>query len=150
MTDPTPVAPLDLLAKMIKGEVPPPPVARLVGFRLVEVGRERAVFEMDADERHANPMGTLHGGIVCDLADAALGTAFATTLEAGQSYTTLELSINFLKPVWKARLRATGKVVKRTKRTGLTEVEVRDESGSLVAWGKSTCLVLQGEEAAGR
>ena len=99
MTDPTPVAPLDLLAKMIKGEVPPPPVARLVGFRLVEVGRERAVFEMDADERHANPMGTLHGGIVCDLADAALGTAFATTLEAGQSYTTLELSINFLKPV---------------------------------------------------
>lgn len=150
MTDSRPTAPLELLAKMIKGEVPPPPVARLVGFRLVEVARERAVFELDADERHANPMGTLHGGIVCDLADAALGTALATTLEAGESYTTLELSINFLKPIWKARLRATGKLVKRTKRTGLTEVEVRDETGSLVAWGKSTCLVLRGEEATGR
>jgi uncharacterized protein (TIGR00369 family) len=139
-----------VLQAMARGELPPPPVARLVGLELLSVEHSRTRFRLQAGQRHLNPMGTLHGGILCDLADAAMGTAFATTLEAGQSYTTLELSINFLKPIRSAVLTAEGRIVKRTRRTGLTECDVVDEGGSLVARAKSTCLVLEGTDAAGR
>jgi uncharacterized protein (TIGR00369 family) len=135
---------------MIRGEVPPAPVSTLVGFRLLEVEPGRAVFEMDAGPAHANPMGTLHGGILCDIADAAMGIAYASTLAEGESFTTLELKINFFKPVWKARLTATGRIVKRGKTVGMTECDVVDESGSLVARASSTCLTLAGKLAEGR
>ena len=141
---------LQMLEAMVRGEMPPPPVAKLVGFELVAVEKNVTRFRLEAAERHANTMGTLHGGILCDLADAAMGTAMATTLEAGQSYTTLELSINFLKPIRSGVLTAEGRVVKRTRRTGLTECDVLDEKGSLVARAKSTCLVLDGKDAEGR
>src|SRR4051812_33068527 len=114
---------LEQLQAMVRGEAPAPPVARLIGFQLVEVAPERAVFRLDVDERHANPMGTLHGGIVCDIADAALGCAIASTLAPGESYTTLELSVNFLKPVWKTTLTAPASVVKRTRQTGVSTCE---------------------------
>jgi uncharacterized protein (TIGR00369 family) len=135
---------------MLRGEAPDPPVARLVGFHLVAVAPGTAVFEMEAGPQHANPMGTLHGGILCDIADAAMGIAYASTLEEGESFTTLELKINFLKPVWKALLRAEGHVVKRGRTVGLVECDVVDETGSLVARASSTCLTLSGKEAAGR
>jgi uncharacterized protein (TIGR00369 family) len=135
---------------MLRGEAPDPPVARLVGFHLVAVAPGTAVFEMEAGPQHANPMGTLHGGILCDIADAAMGIAYASTLEEGESFTTLELKINFLKPVWKALLRAEGHVVKRGRTVGLVECEVVDETGSLVARASSTCLTLSGKKAAGR
>jgi uncharacterized protein (TIGR00369 family) len=141
---------LERVQAMIRGEAPDPPVARLVGFRLVSVVPGRAVFEMEAGPQHANPMGTLHGGILCDIADAAMGIAFASTLEEGESFTTLELKINFLKPIWKARLRAEGHVVKRGKTVGLVECDVVDETGSLVARASSTCLALAGKMAEGR
>jgi uncharacterized protein (TIGR00369 family) len=141
---------LDVMRAMVDGRQGAPPVARLIGFQLVEIDRDRAVFRMQAEERHTNPMGTLHGGVLCDLSDAAMGCAFASTLEAGQSYTTLELSINFLRPVFQASLTATGHVVKRTRKTGLIECDVTDEEGRLVARAKSTCLVLEGEDAKGR
>src|ERR1700681_1774921 len=126
--------------QMIAGEVPPPGVANLIGFRLVSIEPGRARFELDADARHFNPMGTLHGGVLCDIADAAMGMAYASTLDEGESFTTLELKINFLKPVWKARLRAEGHIVKRGKTVGLVECDVVDETGSLVARASSTCL----------
>ena len=141
---------LQMLEAMVRGELPPPPVAKLVGFELLSAEKNRTRFRLQAAERHLNPMGTLHGGILCDLADAAMGTAFATTLEAGQSYTTLELSINFLKPIRTGVLTAEGRVVKRTRRTGLTECDVLDEKGGLVARAKSTCLILEGKDAEGR
>ena len=141
---------LQMLEAMVRGELPPPPVAKLVGFELLSVEKNRTRFRLQAGDRHLNPMGTLHGGILCDLADAALGTAMATTLEAGQSYTTLELSINFLKPIRSGVLTAEGRVVKRTRQTGLTECDVVDEKGSLVARAKSTCLVLEDKDAQGR
>jgi uncharacterized protein (TIGR00369 family) len=141
---------LERVQAMIRGEAPDPPVARLVGFRIVAVTPGRAVFEMEAGPQHANPMGTLHGGILCDIADAAMGIAFASTLEEGESFTTLELKINFLKPVWKGRLRAEGHIVKRGKTVGLVECDVVDEGGSLVARASSTCLTLSGKTAAGR
>ena len=91
---------LDLLQRMIAGEIPPPPVAKLIGLELLEADEGRALFRLRAEDRHKNPMGTIHGGVLCDLADAAMGCAFATTIAPGQTYTTLELSINFLKPFW--------------------------------------------------
>ena len=135
---------------MIRGDIAPPPVAGLVGFRIVEVEAGRAVFEMEADTRHANPMGTLHGGILCDIADAAMGIAYASTLGEGESFTTLELKINFFKPVWNAKLRAEGRIVKKGKTVGMTECDVFDEKGSLVARASSTCMTLAGETARGR
>lgn len=142
--------PLEGLQAMIRGEVAAPPVARLIGFELVEAEAGRTLFRMTVDERHLNPMGTLHGGILCDLADAAMGSGMATTLQAGQSYTTIELAITFLKPILRGTLRARGTVVKRTRKLGLLECDVTDEKDSLVARAKSTCLVLEGEDAQGR
>ncbi len=141
---------LDAMRAIVSGDHEPPPIARLIGFQMVEIERERAVFRLEAEERHTSPLGTLHGGVLCDLSDAAMGCAFASTLEPGQSYTTLELSINFLRPVFRGLLTATGHVVKRTRRTGLIECDVTDAEGRLVARAKSTCLVLEGEDAKGR
>lgn len=135
---------------MIGGAVEPPPVARLIGFEFVSIDLGHSVFEMTAGPQHANPMGTLHGGVVCDLADAALGTAMASTLEDDESFTTLDLTVKFLKPVWNARLRATARLVKRTRSLGLLECEVTDDTSSLVARVYSTCMVLRGEQARGR
>ena len=75
---------LELAQKMQRGEAPPPPIGRLLGFVLKVIEPGRAVFEMEADERHHNPMGTLHGGVYCDLADAAMGYAYAATLGRGR------------------------------------------------------------------
>src|SRR5258708_30199336 len=82
------------------------PGARLIGFEAKEIGDGRAVVTLAAGERHANPMGTLHGGILCDIADAAMGMAFASTLAPGESFTTIELKINFFRPVWESQIRA--------------------------------------------
>ena len=141
---------LERVQAMIRKEAPNPPVADLVGFRVLDVSPGRALFEMEAGPQHANPMGTVHGGILCDLADAAMGIAFASTLGEGESFTTLELKINFVKPVWTARLRAEGRIVKRGKTVGLVECDVHDETGSLVARASSTCMMLSGAMAAGR
>jgi uncharacterized protein (TIGR00369 family) len=141
---------LGLIHAMLRGEAPPPPVGTLLGFRLTSIGDGEAVIEMEADGRHANPMGTLHGGILCDIADAAMGMAYASTLDEGESFTTLELKINFLRPVWNAKLKAVGKVVKRGQTIGLAECDVTDEHQRLVARASSTCMTLKGGEAQGR
>jgi len=142
---------LDLMQKMIAGEVPPPTVAQTVGFTALEVRSDFAAFEMDATpQRHANPMGTVHGGVLCDIADAAMGVAWASNLLQGETFTTLELKINFLKPIWEARLRAEARVVKRGKTVGLAECDVRDAKGDLVAHATSTLMTLRGEQAKGR
>ena len=124
-------------------EQPLAPVAKLVGIRPKSVQPGRALLEMDADERHHNPMGTLHGGIYCDLADLAMGWAFASSLKEGESFTTLELKINFLKAVRKATLTAEARVVSGGRTIGFVECDVRDESGRLVARASSTCMVLR-------
>jgi uncharacterized protein (TIGR00369 family) len=141
---------LEAIGRVARGEVPQAPVARLIGFELTSIGHGESVIELQAGDMHANPMGTLHGGILCDIADAAMGIAFASTLEDGESFTTLELKINFLRPVWKDKLRASGRVVKRGKSVGMVECDVTNSEGALVARSSSTCLVLRGEQAAGR
>ena len=86
---------LDRLRQVLSGDAPPAPVATLIGFTLREVERGRAVIDLEADARDANPMGTLHGGVLCDIADAAMGVAYASTLDEGETFATVELKINF-------------------------------------------------------
>jgi uncharacterized protein (TIGR00369 family) len=126
------------------------PVARLIGFHPRTISEGCAVATLTTGPQHANPMGTLHGGILCDIADAAMGVAFASMLKAGQSFTTIELKINFFRPVWEAQLKAEAKVVRRGSTLGYVECEVTDEQGRLVAKAASTCMVLDGKSAQGR
>lgn len=145
------------MAKFIKhviavqrGEAPMPPVGKFLGMRITEVSDGRVSMQMNVDQRFSNPMGTLHGGIICDLADAAMGTSFVTTCEEGESYATIELKCNFLRPVWETVLTANAWVVHRGRTIGLTECEVRDDKDRLVAKLSSTLTVLRGEVAKGR
>ncbi|MBA3843194.1 MAG: PaaI family thioesterase [Actinobacteria bacterium] len=117
---------------------------------MTEVDPGRIVFVLEAGPQHASPLGTLHGGIICDLADAALGCAHASLLEDGETFTTLELKINFLKPVWAGKLTAVATAIKTGRTIGLTECRVTDASDSLVAFATSTCMTLRGEAATGR
>jgi uncharacterized protein (TIGR00369 family) len=128
----------------------PPPVAELIGIDVERAEGGETVMTLVAEERHSNPMGTLHGGILCDLADAAMGMAYYSTLDQGESFTTLELKINFLRPFWTGRLVARGRVVSKGRTVGMTECEIDDEQGRLVAKATSTCLTLRGDAAAGR
>jgi uncharacterized protein (TIGR00369 family) len=141
---------LDMLKKVQRGELPPPPVATLIGFTIGSIEPGRVVMEMEAGPQHSSPLGTVHGGILCDLADAAMGMAYASSLDDNETFTTLELKINFLKPVWSGRLTATGYVVKSGRTVGLVDCDVHDEKQSLVARASSTCMTLRGAEAAGR
>jgi uncharacterized protein (TIGR00369 family) len=138
------------MKKALAAGSPFSPFGEFLGFRIVEVEDGAATIEFTASEKHTNPMGTLHGGVLCDIADAAMGISFASTLEENESFTTLELKINFLKPVWNDTLRASGKVVRRGRTVGMVECDVTNAKGDLVARSTSTCLVLRGEQAAGR
>jgi uncharacterized protein (TIGR00369 family) len=128
----------------------PPPVAELIGFRVAEVAPGRAVVELVAGPQHANPLGTVHGGILCDIADAAMGVAYASTLGAGETFTTIELKINFLRPAFTGRLVATARLVKSGRTIGLAECDVEDAEGRLIARASSTCMTLRGDSAVGR
>ena len=133
-----------------RGEMAPPGITKLLDMHIVDIEAGRVVMELDVDERMANPMGTLHGGILCDLGDAAMGLAFASTCADDESYATIELTCNFLRPVWKTRLRANAHVVHRGKTIGLTECEILDERQRLIAKLSSTLIVLRGDAAKGR
>jgi uncharacterized protein (TIGR00369 family) len=128
----------------------PPPVAELIGIEVVEAGGGACTMRMEAGEQHSNPMGTIHGGILCDLADAAMGMAFFSTLEEGDSFTTLELKMNYLRPFWTGELVAHGSVISRGRTVGLTECRVVDDQERLIAHATSTCMALRGDAADGR
>ena len=141
---------LDVIQKALRGEAPPPPIAQLIGFTLVAAEPGRAVVEFEPGPQHANPMGTLHGGVLCDVADAAMGVAYAATLGEDETFTTLELKINFLRPVWTGKLTATGRVVQGGRTVGLVECDIVDDQHRLVARVSSTCMTLRGTQAEGR
>jgi uncharacterized protein (TIGR00369 family) len=129
--------------RIVRGEQPPPPIGRLLGFVLKSIEPGHTVFKMEVDERHHNPMGTLHGGVYCDLADAAMGYAYAAALGEGESFTTIELKINFLRAIRKATLTAEARVVKAGATVGYIECDLTDQSGKLVARVASTCMKLK-------
>jgi uncharacterized protein (TIGR00369 family) len=134
--------PRKLIAGWLDGTREPPPAGRLVGFRVTAFENGALRTEMDAGPEHHNPMGTVHGGILCDLADAAMGTAFAATLGEGESFTTLELSARYFHAVRSGHLVAEARVVQRGRNVGFVEADVTDGEGRTIARFASTCVVL--------
>ena len=129
---------------MAAGELPPPPIAETLGFRLVEAAPGRAVFECEPAEYHYNPIGIVHAGLAMTLMDSAMGLAFVTTIEAGVGWTTLELKANFTRPltVDTGSVRCVGTVIHPGRRVATTEARLEDGEGRLCAHGTSTILVL--------
>ena len=151
---------LEFFTKMAEtGEAPaersrfiyPPTIAKTLGFRLIEVGPGTATMELMADtEIHANPMGTIHGGVLCDIADAAIGTAHATNLNEGESFTSIDLQINFFRPVWNGRIRAVAKPVNVGRQISRYVCDILRDDDKLVAQVSSTVMTLRGGQASGR
>jgi uncharacterized protein (TIGR00369 family) len=135
---------LTFLRAMIASEVPPPPIANLLSMRLVAADTGRAVFELDPDESQYNPIGTVHGGTMCTLLDSAVGCAVHSTLPQGSGYTSVEIKVNYLRPVTLASgmLTATAVVTKPGRRIAFAEAEVVDAAGKVVANATSTLLVF--------
>ncbi len=126
----------------------PMPVCKLVGMRVesVDPGACRATLEVGP--QHWTPFATVHGGILCDLADLAMGMAFMTTLGEGEGLATIELKINYLRPFRQGELHAEGRVVHRGRTTGYVECEVKDGQGKVIAKASSTCIVVKDDRAA--
>ncbi|HWQ24068.1 MAG TPA: PaaI family thioesterase [Gaiellaceae bacterium] len=135
---------LEVVRRMLTGELPHPPIADVLGLRLVEAEEGRAVFEGEPGEQHYNIVGTVHAGFTTTLLDSAMGCALATTLPAGVGWTTLELKANFTRPltVETGRVRCTGAVIHPGRRVATAEARLEDLRGRLLAHATSTILVL--------
>jgi uncharacterized protein (TIGR00369 family) len=141
---------LEFLGKLVRGELPPPPIARLMDFSLAEVGEGRAVFEVVPGEKHYNPIGVVHGGLLTTLLDSAMGCAVQSLQPAGTGYTTVELHVNLVRAVGAdtGRLRAEAETIHRGSRVATAQGRVVDVAGRLYAHGTSTCLILGPERKA--
>ncbi|HET7672656.1 MAG TPA: PaaI family thioesterase [Burkholderiales bacterium] len=138
------MAGIDFLRAIRDGDLPPPPMAQLLGFRLVEVEPGHAVFEVVPGERHYNPIGVVHGGLAMTLLDSAMGCCVQTRMPAGSGYTTLEAKTNLVRAITgkTGRLRATGKLVHLGNRIATAEGRLEDDAGKLYAHASTTCIVL--------
>ncbi|HLI07309.1 MAG TPA: PaaI family thioesterase [Ktedonobacteraceae bacterium] len=127
------------------GELPPPPVAELIGMQVAEVGEGRVVFTAEPAEYHYNPLGTVHGGVTATLLDSALGCTVQSLLPAGTGYTTLELKINYLRPITSTTgtVYCEGKIIHMGGRIATAEARVTDASGKLYAHATTTCIILR-------
>lgn len=139
---------LEFLQKIVRGELPRPPLAALMNFDLVELSEGRAVFAVQPAEYHYNPIGVVHGGLAATLLDSAMGCAIHSTLPAGTGYTTLEIKVNFVRPMSAetGRVRCEAKVVHVGSRTATAEGRVIDEAGKLYAHGTTTALILRANQ----
>jgi uncharacterized protein (TIGR00369 family) len=118
------------------------PISRLIGFKVAPAEGDRTVVLLEAGEQHANPMGRVHGGVISALADAAMGTAYGRVLLEVEDFSTIELKVNFMRPVRLGRLVATARMVQRGLRIGFLDCEIHDARGKLVATATSTCMTL--------
>lgn len=119
-------------------------------MRAVSHDRDQAVVELDATPAHANPLGTLHGGVFCDVADYAMGMAWLNGVDEDETFTTIELKINFFRPFRSGKVIAEARVIRRGRTIGYVECDVKDAAGTLLARASSTCMTLRGEQAIGR
>jgi uncharacterized protein (TIGR00369 family) len=117
-----------------------------MNFGLSEIGEGRATFVCDPAEYHYNPIGLIHGGLAATLLDSAMGCAVHTTLPAGVGYTTLEIKVNYVRPIMagKGTIRCEGTVIHRGSRTATASGRVIDDKGKLYAHATTTCLILEG------
>lgn len=139
------LAGIDFLRAMAAGELAAPPICVTMNMTLAQVEAGRVAFECVPDQSHYNPIGVVHGGLVCTLLDTVLGCAAHSTLEAGVGYTSIDISVDYLRPVTidSAPLTAVGTVTKPGRRVIFATGEVRDVSGALVATARSSLLVLR-------
>ncbi|WP_435228555.1 PaaI family thioesterase [Streptomyces sp. Tue6028] len=135
---------LDFLREILAGRVPSPPVGATLGFALEEVDHGRAVFSLVPGEEHYNPIGSVHGGIYATMLDSAAGCAVQSTLPQGMGYTSLDLTVKFLRPITvdTGKVRAVGGVLSSGRRTALAEAQLLDGSDRLLAHATSTCMVF--------
>jgi uncharacterized protein (TIGR00369 family) len=138
------MAGLDFLRAMAAGEVPPPPIALLLGFGIREIEDGRVVFSMVPDEHHYNPIGMVHGGVFGTLLDTAMGCAVMSTLPAGEGYTTLEYKVNLTRAMTTdtGEVACEGRIVTRGRQTAVAEARIVDGQGRVCAHATSTCLVF--------
>lgn len=137
---------IEYLRTMARGELPAAPLADLVGFEVSEIQEGRVVFERVPAEYHYNPIGAVHGGLACTLFDSAMGCAVHTMLPAGVGYTTVELKVNFLRPITAGtgRLLCEGTAIHVGGRIGTAEARLTDESGKLYGHATTTCMIFRG------
>lgn len=129
----------------------PTAISQTLKISIVEVGQGNATVEIDADSAvHGNQQGTVHGGLICELADAAIGTAHSTLMAEGESFTTIELKINFFRPVLKSKLRAIAKPIQSGRTITCYTCEIIRDDNKLVALVVSTVMTLRGDKAIGR
>ena len=129
----------------------PTAISQTLDIRIIEVGAGVATVEIEADsDVHGNQQGTVHGGLICELADAAIGTAHSTLMGEGESFTTIELKINFFRPVLKSKLRASAKPIQSGRTITCYTCEIIRDDNKLVAMVTSTVMNLRGERALGR
>jgi uncharacterized protein (TIGR00369 family) len=135
---------LEYIQALIDGSIPPPPIVNLMNMRAVAAEVGKVTFTCEPNESHYNPIGTVHGGLVCTLLDSVAGCAVHTTLPKGQAYTSLEIKVNYLRPVLASTgiLTAVGIVTKPGRRAAFVDATVSDEQGRLVATASSTLLVF--------
>jgi uncharacterized protein (TIGR00369 family) len=134
----------EFLAAMIARGLPAPPFAETTGIRLTTVEHGRVVFEADPSARFYNPMGTVHGGWISMLLDSAMGCAVHSTLKPGHAFTTVDMSVSFVRPVFETtgRLLCEAEVLHAGGRIATAQGRVRDGNGKLVAHGTETCMIL--------
>jgi uncharacterized protein (TIGR00369 family) len=136
---------LEYVRAIRAGELPPPPIAVVLNFAIVEAEEGRIVFEGEPGEEHYNPIGVVHGGYASTLLDSALGSAVHTTLPAGVGYTSQTLEVKYLRPITRdsGLVRCEAHVVHRGRKTATSEAKLTAaSSGKLLATGTSTCLIL--------
>lgn len=144
--DPSQMDGYEQMAAILDGRLPAAPIAQtlgMTGFELLDRGS--VAVELTVEPRHYNPIGSVHGGVHSTLLDTACGCAVHTTLEVGEAYTTLDLTVKFLRPltVESGTLRAVGTVLQRGRRTALAEAKLYDGAGRLAAYATSSCLILR-------
>ncbi|MFF3485823.1 PaaI family thioesterase [Streptomyces sp. NPDC002701] len=135
---------LDFLRDMVAGRLPAPPISATLGFTLEEVEHGRAVFVLAPGEEHYNPIGSVHGGVYATLLDSAAGCAVQSVLPKGMGYTSLDLSLKFLRPITvdTGKVRAVGTVLNSGRRTALAQAELLDSTDRLLAHATSSCLLF--------
>ncbi|MGD8916378.1 MAG: PaaI family thioesterase [Syntrophobacterales bacterium] len=135
---------LDYLRAIERGDIPPPPIAKLLGFRLKRVDLGEAVFELEPGEHHYNPIGMVHGGVASTLLDSAMGCAVHSTLPAGTGYSTIELKINFIRPLSSktGKVLCEARVIHTGGRIATAEGKLVDKDSKLYAHATTTCIIF--------
>lgn len=135
----------DYLRAILDGEIPPPPIMNTLEIVPVGLEKGQVAFGFEPKEFHYNPIGSVHGGVISTVLDSVMGCTVQSVLPEGFAYTTLELKVNFLKAVTfkSGQMKSVGRIIHSGKSTALVEADLRDEAGTIYAYGVSTCMIFK-------